>query len=144
MVGCNPRFQVAIMIVEILEKKYPHSLTNKELNNEVNLYCKGKEPSSATFTNYLYMLSGRKSQYYISFAAYKGVVNRRVEENRSTHYSLTKEFKDSLDRQKAESPTTYIENALSLSQSMPEADDEKPIEIIEHSENEESPEDKKI
>lgn len=143
MVGRNPRFQIAITIVEILEKKYPHSLTNKELKNEVNLHCKGKEPSSATFTDYLYILSGRKSQYYISFAAYKGVVNRRVEDNLSTHYSLTKEFKDSLDRQKAKSPTTYIENALSLSQSIPEADDEKPIEIIEPLENEET-RDKKI
>jgi hypothetical protein len=57
---------------------------------------------------------------------------------------LTKEFKDSLDRQKAESPITYIDDALSLPQFTPEADDEKAIEIIKHSENEESPEDKKI
>ena len=142
MVGRNPRFEVAIMIVEILEDKYPHSLTYKELEKEVNLRCKGKEPSSATFTNYLYMLSGRKSQYYISFAAYKGVVNRRVEDNLSTHYSLTKEFKDSLDRQKGESPITYIEYALSLPQFIPEADDEKPIEIVKPSENEASSEDK--
>jgi hypothetical protein len=141
MVARNPRFQVAIMIVDILEKKYPHSLTNKELKNEVNVHCKGKEPSSATFTNYLYMLSGRKSQY-ISFV-YKGVLHRKIEENLTTHYSLTKEFKDSLERQKEESPTNYIEDTLYLPQLTPEAD-EKAIEIIKPSENEESPEGKKI
>jgi hypothetical protein len=49
-----------------------------------------------------------------------------------------------LDIQKGESPTTYIEYALSLPQFIPEADNEKPIEIIEPLQNEESPEDKKI
>jgi hypothetical protein len=50
-----------------------------------------------------------------------------------------------LDRQKGESTTTYIQDTLSLPQfSDSEADDEKPIEIIEPSENEVSPEDKKI
>ena len=89
------------------------------------------------------MLCGRKSQY-LSFI-YKGVLHRKVEENRSTHYSLTKQFKDSLDRQKGESTTTYIQDTLSLPKcSDSEADDEKPIEIIEPSENEVSPEDKKI
>jgi hypothetical protein len=63
MAGRKPRFQVAIMIVEILEKKYPHSLRNKELEKEVNLRCKGKRPSTATLTKYLDMLSGRESQY---------------------------------------------------------------------------------
>ena len=57
-----------------------------------------------------------------------------VEENRSTHYSLTKQFKDS-----------QAQDTLSLPQfSDSEADDEKPIEIIEPSENEVSPDDKKI
>jgi hypothetical protein len=135
MAGRNPRFEVAIMIVEILEYKYPHSLTYKELEKEVNLRCKGKEPSSAIFTNYLYMLCGIYSQYLSSI--YKGVLSRKVEDNRSTHYSLTKEFKDSLDIQKRKSPTTYIEDALSLSQFTPEADDEKAIEIIRPSENDE-------
>jgi hypothetical protein len=143
MIGRKPRFQIAIMIVEILEKKYSHSLRYKELEEEVNLRCKGKKPSTATLTKYLDMLCGRKSQY-LSFI-YKGVLHRKVEENRSTHYSLTKQFKDSLDRQKGESTTTYIQDTLSLPQfSDSEADDEKPIEIIEPSENEESPEDKKI
>jgi hypothetical protein len=78
------------------------------------------------------MLCGRKSQY-LSFI-YKGVLHRKVEENRSTHYSLTKQFKDS-----------QAQDTLSLPQfSDSEADDEKPIEIIEPSENEVSPDDKKI
>jgi hypothetical protein len=132
MIGRKPRFQIAIMIVEILEKKYSHSLRYKELEEEVNLRCKGKKPSTATLTKYLDMLCGRKSQY-LSFI-YKGVLHRKVEENRSTHYSLTKQFKDS-----------QAQDTLSLPQfSDSEADDEKPIEIIEPSENEVSPEDKKI
>jgi hypothetical protein len=87
------------------------------------------------------MLSGRKSQY-IPFI-YKGVLHRKIEENLTTHYSLTKEFKDSLDIQKGKSPTTYIQNTLSLAQFTPESDYEKPIKIIEPSKNE-SQEDKKI
>jgi hypothetical protein len=142
MVGRKPRFQIAIMIVEILEKKYPHCLRYKELEKEVNLRCKAKKPSTATLTKYLDMLSGIESQY-LSFV-YKGVLHRKVGENRSTHYSLTKEFKDSLDRQKGKSPITYMQDTLCLPQFIPEADDEKPLEIIEPSENEESPEDKKI
>ena len=63
MIGRKPRFQIAIMIVEILEKKYSHSLRYKELEKEVNLRCKGKKPSTATLTKYLDMLCGRKSQY---------------------------------------------------------------------------------
>jgi hypothetical protein len=143
MAGRKPRFQVAIMIVEILEKKYPHSLRYKELEKEVNLRCKGKRPSTATLTKYLDMLSGRESQYSLFIG--KGVLHRKVEENRSTRYSLTKELKDSLDRQKGKSPTTYIQDTLSLPQfSDSEADYEKPIEIIKPSENEEFQEDKKI
>jgi len=141
MVGRKPRFQIAIAIIEILEEKYPYFLTYKQLEEAVNLRYKGKEPSSATFTNYLYMLSGRKSQY-IPFI-YTGVLHRKIEENLTTHYSLTKEFKDSLDIQKGKSPTTYIQYTLSLAQFIPESDDEKPIEIIEPSKNE-SQEDKKI
>jgi hypothetical protein len=146
MVGRNLRFQIAITIVEILEKKYPNSLTYKELEKEVNLCYAGQEPSSATLTNYLNMLSGRKTQY-IKFV-YKGVLYRRIEENLTTHYSLTKEFKDSLERQKLErqkeeSLTNYIEGALSLHQFTLEADGEKAIEIIKPSKNEESPEDKR-
>jgi hypothetical protein len=63
MIGRKPRFQIAIMIVEILEKKYSHSLRYKELEEEVNLRCKGEKPSTATLTKYLDMLCGRKSQY---------------------------------------------------------------------------------
>jgi len=37
MVGRNPRFEIAIIIAEILENKYPNSLTYKELEKEVNL-----------------------------------------------------------------------------------------------------------
>lgn len=142
LVGCKPRFQIAILILEMLEKKYPHCLRYKELEKGVNRRCKGEKPSTATLTKYLNILSGRETQY--SLFVYKGVLCRKVEENRNIHYSLTKEFKDSLDRQKAESPITYIDDALSLPQFTPEADDEKAIEIIKHSENEESPEDKKI
>ncbi len=134
MLGRKPRFQIAIAIIEILEENYPYSLSYKQLEEEVNFRCKGEEPSSATFTNYLYMLSGIKSQY-ISFV-YKGVLHRKIEENLTTHYSLTKEFKDSLDIQKGKSPTTYIQYTLSLAQFNPESDDEKPIEIIEPSKNE--------
>jgi hypothetical protein len=142
MVGRNRRFQIAITIVETLDKKYPNSLTYKELKKEVNLRYKGKEPSSATFTNYLNMLSGRKSQY-ISFV-YQGVLHRKIEENLTTGYSLIKEYKDSLDIQKGKFRTAYIQETLSLPQFIPESDDEKPIEIIEPSKNEESQEDKKI
>jgi hypothetical protein len=140
LVGRKPRFQIAIMILEMLEKEYPHCLGYKELEKEVNRRCKGKKPSTATVAKYLNMLSGRESQY--SLFIYKGVLHRKVEENRNIHYSFTKEFKDSLDGQKRESPTTYIQDTLSLPQFTPEADDEKAIEIIKPSENEESPEDK--
>jgi hypothetical protein len=44
MVGRKPRFHVAITIVQILEEKYLHSLSYKELEKEVNLRCKGKNP----------------------------------------------------------------------------------------------------
>ena len=143
MIGRKPRFQIAITILKILEKRYPHTLRYKELEKEVNLRCKGKKPSTRTFTKYLNQLSGRESQY--SRFIYKGVLNRKVEEDCSTHYSLTKEFRDSLDIQKGASTTTYIQYTLSLAQfSVCESKEEKAIEIIEPSENEESTKDKKV
>jgi hypothetical protein len=48
-----------------------------------------------------------------------------------------------LDKQKEKSPTNYILNTLSLTQFIPEVDDEKPFEIVEPSDNEESSEDRK-
>jgi hypothetical protein len=67
----------------------------------------------------------------------------------NTHYSLTKNFKHSLDRHKQEHPTTYIERALQqfriqYTSELESDDDEKALEIIKPSESEESPEDKKI
>jgi hypothetical protein len=44
MIGRKPRFQVAITIVQILKEKYPYSSSYKELEKEVNLRCKGKNP----------------------------------------------------------------------------------------------------
>jgi hypothetical protein len=73
------------------------------------------------------MFSGRKTQY-IKFV-YKGVLYRKIEENLTTHYSLTKEFKDSLDRQKGKSPTNY-EYTLSLPQFTPEADGRKQLKSL--------------
>jgi hypothetical protein len=84
------------------------------------------------------MLCGIKSQYLSLI--YKDVLHRKVEENRSTHYSLTRQFKDSLDIHKKKYPTIYIEKTLSLLQFSEypdsfgsEADSEKTFEIIDES-----------
>ncbi|HJT47207.1 MAG TPA: hypothetical protein VJ729_03410 [Nitrososphaeraceae archaeon] len=130
MVGRNPRFDIAIIITGVLEKKYPRYMRYKELEKEVNLSCKGRKPSTATFIKYLDMLCGIESQYLTSI--YKGVLIRKLEENRSTHYSLTKEFKESLDKRKKESPTTYIQDTLCLPKFSENPSSEKAIEITDN------------
>jgi hypothetical protein len=71
------------------------------------------------------------------------VLHRKIQVSCNIYYSLTKEFKDSLDKQKEESPSTYVEDTLSLPQFIPERDDGKAIEFINPSENEESLKDEK-
>jgi hypothetical protein len=66
----------------------------------------------------------------------KGILHRELHRDRSTYYSLTEKFKDSLDKNKKKYTTTYLEKTLQQFSTIRypselESDDEKPIEIIE-------------
>jgi DNA-binding HxlR family transcriptional regulator len=87
-------------IVDILDTKHRSYLRYHELEQEISLHCK---LSSATLVRHLTRLVGRN------------VLERRIEQNNSkTFYSLTKEFKVSLDIQKKHYPKSYFEKTLSL------------------------------
>jgi hypothetical protein len=92
LVGRKPRFQIAIMILEMLEKEYPHCLGYKELEKEVNRRCKGKKPSTATVAKYLNMLSGRESQYslfiYKRVQRFAGWTKERISNNLYTGHTV--------------------------------------------------------
>lgn len=45
---------------------------------------------------------------------FRDVLHKRKEKNRHTSYSLTKKFKDELDKQKRKYPTTFAKKTLSL------------------------------
>ena len=87
-------------IVDILDTKHTSYLRYHELEQEISLHGK---LSSATLVRHLTRLVGRN------------VLERRIEQNNSkTFYSLTKEFKVSLDIQKKHYPKGYFEKTLSL------------------------------
>jgi hypothetical protein len=134
MVGRNPRYELDIIAVKILEKKYPFSLIYTRLVDEINLRFEGKNPSTATFRSHLVNLCDRD------------ILNKERDRYGGTHYSLTKEFKDLLDIQKNNYPIAYVEKTLYSHQFSgyldsfgSEADSEKAIEIID----DESSDDKK-
>ena len=68
----------------------------------------------------------------------RGVLDRQVHKDRSTHYSLTEKFQKELDKQKKKHPTAYVEWTLEQFRTIQypselESDDEKLIEFIEAS-----------
>jgi hypothetical protein len=86
-------------IVDILDTKHPSYLRYHELEQEISLHCK---LSSATLLRHLTRLLGRN------------VLERTEQNNSNTFYSLTKEFKVSLDIHKKHYPKSYFEKTLSL------------------------------
>ena len=87
-------------IVEILDAIYPSFLRYHELEEEMSLHC--TVPSS-TLSRHLKRLVGKE------------ILHRREEKKfGSTFYSLTKEFKGSLDLRKKWYPTNYLEETFSI------------------------------
>ena len=86
-------------IVDILEAK-ELALRYHELEGEIRSYC---SVSSATLSLHLRALVGGN------------VLQRRIEKNGHTFYSLTSEFKEALEIQKKHYPTNYLEETLLLS-----------------------------
>jgi hypothetical protein len=126
MVGRKPRDELDIMVVKILEVS--PSLGYNHLEDIINLACQGlglKKPSTRTFWIHMTNLRDR------------GVLDREKDRYGGTHYSLKKDFKDSMEK-KIDYPSTYIEKALQEFSTIQYPSDEKPIEIIN-----ESSEDKK-
>jgi hypothetical protein len=128
MVGRNPRDEIDIIIIKILERKDSSSIGYTEMEKKVNLRVEGNKPSSATLSRHLTDLCKRK------------VLHREVDKNRGTHYSLKKDFKVSLGKQKGQYPLDYVEKTLSLDQfsgtlylSEVESRDEKAIEFSDTS-----------
>jgi hypothetical protein len=85
-------------IVDILETKVSPLQYNK-LEGQIKSYC---PVSSATLSLHLRALVGGK------------VLQRIVENNGHTFYSLTGEFREALEIQKKHDPTQYLEKTLSL------------------------------
>jgi arginine repressor len=84
-------------IVEILDKK--SSLRYYELEEELSLYHK---PSTSTLSRHLERLIRRR------------ILRRIRKDNGNTFYSLSDLFKGSLDKQKKDNSTNYLEKTLSL------------------------------
>jgi hypothetical protein len=148
--GRTARHELDNIIVKILE--YRKSLKYTELFKEVNRLGETKRPVHSTF-NEISRIGDKpdmqwKKLHNTTFdrrlmnleqrevldKEYKGI---------NTHYSLTKNFKHSLDKHKQEHPTTYIERTLQQFSRIPYTSELKSkygpaIEIIE-----ESSEDKK-
>jgi hypothetical protein len=110
MVGRNPRYEVDYIIVAILEEKYPKSIRNKGLVEEISRRCQQKRPSISMSGQTLPIgykpakqleepapstLSRRLTDLYERM-----VLDRRVDKARGTHYILEKEFKQKLDSEK--------------------------------------------
>jgi hypothetical protein len=115
----KPRHELDNTIVKILE--YRKSLRYTELVEEVNRCCEEKKPSGSTFDRRLEDLIQR------------GVLHRELKKDRSTHYSLIEEFKDSMDKLKKKYPTIYVEKTLQQFSTIRypselESDDEKAID----------------
>jgi hypothetical protein len=133
MVGRNPRYEVDYIIVAILEEKYPKSIRNKGLVEEISRRCQQKRPSISMSGQTLPIaykpakqleepapstLSRRLTDLYERM-----VLDRRVDKARGTHYILEKEFKQKLDSEKNKEKSdkekrrfgeTYIHRALSI------------------------------
>jgi hypothetical protein len=149
--GRRPRYELDNMIGKILE--HPKSLRYKDLVEGVNRRCKGEKPTSLRFDE-IRPIGYKPEQQekkppnstfdrHLLNLEQRGVLHRQVHKDRSTHYSLTKDFQRELDKQKKKHPIAYIEWTLEQFRTIRypprrEFDREKPIEFIE-----ESSEDKK-
>ncbi|MGA9842827.1 MAG: hypothetical protein WBQ25_10970 [Nitrososphaeraceae archaeon] len=89
-------------IVEMLEQKYPSHLRYSEIEKEINSYLSYKIPSAT--------LSFHLTDLY----SMRNVLEKKKKRNGYTYYSLTREFKEVLDKQKKIDPTYYTKEALSL------------------------------
>jgi DNA-binding transcriptional ArsR family regulator len=154
--GRKARHELDNIIVKILE--YRKSLKYTELFEEINRLGETKRPIHST-VNEISRIGDKpdvqwKKLHSTTFdrrlrdLEQTGVLDKEYK-GINTYYSLTKNFKHSLDRRKQEHPTTYIERTLQqfriqYASELESDDDEKAIEIIKPSESEESPEDKKI
>jgi hypothetical protein len=140
----KPRYELNNIIVSILEDR--KSLRYTELVYHVNGRCEEKKPSSSTVGQLVSIgyKSGERLKKPSSSTfdrrlvdlEEKGILHRELHRDRSTYYSLTEKFKDSLDKNKKKYATTYLEKTLQQFTriryaSELESDDEKPIEIIE-------------
>ena len=115
---------------------------------EVNRRCKGEKPTSLRFDE-IQPIGYKPEQQEkkppnstfdrrLVDLEQRGVLHRQVHKDRSTHYSLTKEFQRELDKQKKKHPMAYVEWTLEQFRTIQypselESDDEKPIEFIEAS-----------
>jgi hypothetical protein len=90
-------------IVELIDAKYPLPVRYSEIEKEINLHLSHKIPS-ATLSFHLTDL------YEI-----RDVLEKKKRRNGYTYYSLTKEFKKELDKQRKIDPDNYSKEALSSS-----------------------------
>jgi DNA-binding transcriptional ArsR family regulator len=163
MVGAKRRRELDKMTVEILE--YRKSLIYTELYEEVNRQGEKKKPSSPIVDRAVPIGCKPEVQWKkppnstfdrrLKELEQRGILHKEYRGN-NTYYSLTERFRYSLDKNKQEHPATYIERALHqfrdeqqpsrirYTSELESDDDDKALEIIKPSENEESLEDKKI
>ncbi|HEY7079665.1 MAG TPA: hypothetical protein VH500_08190 [Nitrososphaeraceae archaeon] len=85
----------------MLEQKYPSLLRYSEIEKEINSYLSRKIPSAT--------LSFHLTDLY----SIRAVLKKKKERNGYTYYSLTKEFKKELDKQKKIPPANHAIQALS-------------------------------
>jgi DNA-binding MarR family transcriptional regulator len=86
-------------IVDVLDTKLPSYLRYQELEQEISLHCK---LSSSTLARHLKRLVGGT------------IVERKVEKDGHTSYSLTRDFREKLDIKKKSYPMNYLDMTFSL------------------------------
>jgi hypothetical protein len=116
----KPRYELDNIIVAILEDR--KSLRYTELVEQVNGRCEEKKPSSSTVWQLvpigykpgerLKKPSSSTFDRRLADLEERGILHRELYKDRSTHYSLTEGFKDSLDKNKKKYATTYVERTL--------------------------------
>jgi hypothetical protein len=96
------KHELDYFVVEMLDVVYPSYLRYGDIEKEISSHLSHKVPS-ATLSFHLWDLF-----------RFRHVLDKRKEKNRHTYYSLTKEFKDALDKQKKEYPANFAKKTLSL------------------------------
>jgi len=86
-------------IVRILLDSRRLELGHNQLQRELNLRLEDKA-STATLSSHLKRLCGGE------------ILDRRVEQNGHTHYSLTERFRAVLESERKHNPIRYLDNAL--------------------------------